>query len=127
MASPLWPDTNLIRQSFSCRCPRCHKGHLYKAGLINLALQDFCTECGLDFTKTDSADGPAVFLIFILGFSLVPLALILDSLFVIPLWVHALLWTATALFLTIGALRPLKAYIIGLQYKHLPWDKEKDT
>ncbi len=89
-----------------------------------MSLRDNCAVCGLDLTKNDSADGPAVFLIFILGFLLVPLALITDNLFSPPLWVHAILWGSVALGLTLGALRPLKAYIIALQFKHRPKDWE---
>lgn len=81
-------------------------------------LREKCESCGLDYTRSDSADGPAVFLIFILGFLLVPLALFTDSLLHWPVWVHALVWGTIALTLTLGALRPLKAYIIALQYKH---------
>ncbi len=87
-------------------------------------LRDKCTDCGLDFTKNDSADGPAVFLIFILGFLLVPLALILDAHYHWSLWLHAAIWTTVAIIMTLGALRPLKAYIIALQFKHRPTDWE---
>lgn len=81
-----------------------------------------CPDCGLDLTQADSADGPAVFLIFVLGASLVPLALIFETVFAPPLWVHAVLWGAVALGFTIGSLRPLKAFVVALQYKHRPWD-----
>ena len=79
-----------------------------------------CPVCGLNLAKNDSADGPAVFLIFLLGFSLVPLALLFENIFAPPLWVHAVLWGFVALGATIGMLRPLKAYIIALQFKHRP-------
>lgn len=114
----------MIRVGWACKCPKCEKGSLYKPG-VTLELRDKCEECGLDLADNDSADGPAVFLIFILGFLLVPLALIVDATFTVPLWVHAILWSAAALGITVGSLRPLKAYIIALQYKHLPWDKKK--
>ena len=61
---------------------------------------------------------------FILGFALVPLALWVEYAFAPPLWVQALLWPTIALGLTLGLLRPLKAYIIALQYKHRPRDWE---
>lgn len=101
----------------ACKCPACGKGKLYPQTL-NLMLNDRCPECGLDLSKNDSADGPAVFLIFILGFSLVPLALVVDHFFSPPLWVHAVLWSFIAIGLTLGSLKPLKSYIITLQYKH---------
>ena len=112
---------SFIRQALSCKCPRCHEGHLYKAG-FTVDLRDFCTACGLDFTKNDSADGPAVFLIFLLGAMLVPLALLFDNIVSPPLWVHGILWSVVALGLTLGALKPLKSYIVALQYKHRPGD-----
>lgn len=110
-----------IRTAFACKCPRCGQGDLFPAG-FNLTLVPACSHCGLNLEKNDSADGPAVFLIFLLGFLLVPLALAFETLFAPPLWVHAVLWGATALGLTIGLLRPLKAYVIALQYRHRPGD-----
>lgn len=121
--NPLNPDIELIKLGLACKCPKCRKGLLFKEGLT-LALRDQCPECKLDLRKNDSADGPAVFLIFILGFTIVPLALIVDAFFDIPLWLHAVLWTTVILALTVGTLRPLKAYIIALQYKHRPGDWE---
>jgi len=85
-----------------------------------LTLKSECSECELDLSQNDSADGPAVFLIFILGFLLVPLALWVDAVFSPSLYIHAILWGITLLFLTIGMLKPLKSYIIYLQYKYRP-------
>ena len=116
-------DKEIIKIALSCKCPKCQKGDLYK-GSFSIELKDKCAECGLDLTKNDSADGPAVFLIFILGFLLVPLALLFEVLVAPPLWVHAVLWTVVALGLTVGSLKPIKAYIIALQYKHRPGDWE---
>lgn len=115
------PDLNLVRIGLACKCPKCKEGKLFREGLT-LSLRDKCAVCGLDLEKNDSADGPAVFLIFILGAALVPLALLFDAWLGPPLWVHALLWGTLALGATLGALKPLKAYIIALQYKHRPGD-----
>ncbi len=113
----------MIKLGLACKCPKCHKGSIFQEGLT-LTLRDQCAECGLDLSKNDSADGPAVFLIFILSFAIVPLALIADAMFEIPLWLHAVVWTTLILLLTVGSLRPIKAYIIALQYKHRPRDWE---
>ncbi len=122
--SPL-PDTNLIRLGLTCKCPKCGQGDLYKSR-FSLTVRDRCDVCGLAIGKNDSADGPAVFLMFILGFLLVPLAYFLEVLASPPLWVHGVVWGFVALLITLGTLRPLKAYVIALQYKHRPddWDKE---
>ncbi|HPF77914.1 MAG TPA: DUF983 domain-containing protein [Alphaproteobacteria bacterium] len=112
-----------LKSGLACKCPKCGKGALYPA-LFNPTLNDKCPDCGLDLAKNDSADGPAVFLIFILGFLLVPMALIFDHVFSPPLWVHAVLWGSIAIAMTLGALKPLKSYIIYLQYKHRQSDWE---
>jgi len=116
-------DKALIKTALSCRCPRCGVGDLFRSN-VDLTLNDHCSSCGLDFSKNDSADGPAVFLIFVLGFFLVPLALAFETLVAPPLWVHAILWGFVIVFLTLFSLRPLKTYIIALQYKHRPGDWE---
>ena len=48
-----------------CRCPRCGKGPLFD-GFLSLAKR--CTVCGLDYSFADSGDGPAVFIMLIVGF-----------------------------------------------------------
>ncbi len=112
-----------LQTAWACKCPRCGQGDLYNAGIMSVKVQEQCPACNLKLAGNDSADGPAVFLIFILGFALVPLALLVEWLFGLALWVHALLWTSVALGLTLGMLRPLKAYVIALQFKHRPGDK----
>jgi uncharacterized protein (DUF983 family) len=116
-------DKQAITLALACKCPKCGQGDLYPSG-FNLSLKEQCDVCGLNLAKNDSADGPAVFLIFILGFLLVPLALLFETIFAPPLWVHAVLWGAVAIGLTVGSLRPIKAYIIALQFKHRPGDWE---
>lgn len=116
-------DTALIQTALSCKCPKCGKGDLYPSR-FDLRLKDKCEVCGLALSKNDSADGPAVFLIFILGALLVPLALFTENLLAPPMWLHIVVWGGLAIFLTVGALRPLKAYIIALQFKHRPGDWE---
>ena len=117
-------DNNLLRTAFACKCPRCGDGELYPKGLFDLTLNPVCAQCGLNLAKNDSADGPAVFLIFFLGFLLVPLALLTEHLFAPPPWFHGVFFGAIALGITIGALRPLKALVIAIQYKYRPGDWE---
>lgn len=117
------PDPGPIRLGWRCKCPKCGQGDLYKPG-VTLDLRETCSVCGLDLSKNDSADGPAVFLIFILGFSIIPLALVLDAWTTPPMWVHIMVWTPLTLGITLGLLRPLKAYIIALQFKHRRTDWE---
>lgn len=114
----------LSRAGLRCVCPRCGQGRLFKAPFPSLAVVDRCAVCGLELARNDSGDGPAVFLIFILGFLTVPLALLVALLVDWPLWLHALVWTVVVLGLALGMLRPAKAYVIALQYRHRPEDYE---
>lgn len=116
-------DVDLFLKAMACKCPRCGTGNLYRS-TFDMNVNDRCSSCGLDFTKNDSADGPAVFLIFILGFLLVPVAIAFEFTFNPPLWVHAVLWSVVAVGMTLGMLKPLKSYIIALQFKHRPGDWE---
>ncbi len=98
-----------------CRCPRCGRGPLYEGVLT---VRERCTSCGLDLREHDSGDGPAVFVILILGFLVVGLALLVEAKAEPPLWVHALIWPVVIFGGAILMLRPLKATLIALQFSH---------
>ncbi|HTP82988.1 MAG TPA: DUF983 domain-containing protein [Alphaproteobacteria bacterium] len=98
-----------------CRCPRCGQGALYD-GL--LTVRERCTACGLDLRAQDSGDGPAVFVILVLGGIVVGLALLVEVKFSPPLWVHAVLWPGVILAGAIALLRMFKATLIALQFRH---------
>src|SRR5207253_2021657 len=66
----------------------------------------------------DAGDGPAVFVILFLGLIVVGLAAIVEIKFAPPVWLHLLLCTPLILGGAILMLRPLKAALIALQYKH---------
>jgi uncharacterized protein (DUF983 family) len=106
---------SLAHAAFGCRCPRCGEGKLF-TGL--LTVRPACPACGLDFSAQDAADGPAVFVIFILGLIVVGLAAFVEFRFEPPIWVHLLLWAPVILVGAILLLRPFKAGLIALQYRH---------
>jgi uncharacterized protein (DUF983 family) len=111
----LYPDLPPSQTGMRGRCPRCGEGRLFK-GFLGVA--DRCQACGLDYQFGDSGDGPAVFIIMIVGFIVVGLALFVEFTFAPPYWLHALLWIPLILGLSIGLLRPLKGFLIAQQYKH---------
>lgn len=96
------------------RCPRCGEGRLFN-GFLSVAPR--CQACGLDFSFADAGDGPAVFIMMIVGFIVVGLALFVEFTYAPPLWVHALLWVPLVLGLALGLLRPLKGWLIAQQYR----------
>ncbi len=104
-----------FRAALGCRCPRCGEGHLF-AGL--LTVRPAGLSCDLDFSAEDAGDGPAVFVIFFLGLVVVGLAALVELEFAPPLWLHMVLWTPLILGGAILLLRPFKAGLIALQYRH---------
>ena len=110
------PRTPLLAAALGCRCPRCGRGPVFD-GLLSVA--PHCTACGLDISAQDAGDGPAVFVILILGAVVVGLAAIVEISFAPPIWVHLVLWTPLVLGGAVLLLRPLKAGLIALQYRHL--------
>jgi uncharacterized protein (DUF983 family) len=86
------------------------------AGLATFAPR--CRACGLDFASFNVGDGPAAFLIFIVGGLVVALAIMLELSASPPWWVHALLWVPLATGLTIGLLRISKGLLLALEYRH---------
>ncbi|MEA2903399.1 MAG: hypothetical protein QOI12_786 [Alphaproteobacteria bacterium] len=112
-------DVHSLRQpilrGLSGRCPGCGGSRMF-AGF--LTLKPRCEHCGLDYGFADSADGPAVFVIFISGFIVVFAALAVEFLFQPPYWLHAVLWLPLILVTTLLPLRLLKGVLVSLQYHH---------
>ncbi len=101
--------------ALACRCPRCGQGKLYD-GI--LTIKPACTACGLDLRAHDTGDGPAALVILLLGTIVVGLAFWVEFRFEPPLWVHAVLWPVVTLPLALLMIRPLKAALVALQFRH---------
>jgi len=106
-----------FRAGLSCRCPRCDVGRLF-SGFLEVAKR--CESCDLNLSGEDSGDGAAVFVILVVGFAIVGLALITEIMFGPPLWVHYAIWIPAILGASLGLLRPFKSILIALQFKHRP-------
>ena len=112
----VWPSVPPIRAGLRCRCPRCGRGPLFKGVL---AVADRCSTCDLDLSPHDAGDGPAVFVIFILGFLIVPLALWLEAAVAPAIWVHLIVWPPVVIVLAVLLLRPMKATLIAYHFRNL--------
>jgi uncharacterized protein (DUF983 family) len=96
-------------------CPRCGSAGLFR-GLVSFAPR--CRSCGLDLASFNVGDGPAAFLIFIVGAIVVGLAMFVELKFSPPFWVHVLLWVPVATGLVILLLRASKTILATLEYRH---------
>ena len=96
-------------------CPRCGNTTLF-AGVATFAPR--CRACGLDYSGFNVGDGPAAFLVLIVGGLIVGLAIALELSAEPPFWVHLLLWVPLATVAVIGSLRVAKALLLALEYRH---------
>lgn len=110
-----YPPVSLLKAGLKARCPRCGEGRLFR-GFLDV--QTRCPVCDLDYSRVDSGDGPAVFVILLVGLVVVGLALWLELAYTPPIWLHLVLWVPLILVLSLGLLRPMKATLIALQYRH---------
>jgi len=104
----------LAAAAFRGLCPSCGERTLF-AGLASFTPK--CRACGLDFQAYNVGDGPAAFLILIVGAVLAVGAILLDQMAGPPFWVHVI-WLPIGAALTIYGLRLGKAALIYQEHKH---------
>lgn len=103
---------NPVLAGVACRCPYCGKGPLFR-GFLSVA--PGCPSCGADFSKLEAGDGPAVFIILIVGAIVCFSALALEIAARPPIWVHLVLWLPLAGGLSLLLMRPFKGVMVALQ------------
>jgi len=108
-----YPPVSPYAAGLGGKCPRCGQGKLFE-GFLNL--RKTCDVCALDFAKADSGDGPAVFVIFIVGFVAIALAFTIRFVWYAPIGVALILSAGFAVTSILLLMRPLKATLIALQY-----------
>jgi uncharacterized protein (DUF983 family) len=107
-------EPSSLEAAIAGKCPRCAAHTLFSGWL---SFSDRCRACGLNFSSFNVGDGPAAFLIFIVGTITVVGALVVDGAFSPPWWVH-LVWIPVAAALTVGGLRVSKGWLLAHEYKH---------
>jgi len=107
------PD-NALQNAVVGKCPRCAGSPLFD-GPIRFAPR--CGACGLDYQGFNVGDGPAAFLILIVGALVTVGAIALELAAEPPMWVHAV-WLPVTALLTIGGLRLGKAWMLAQEYIH---------
>ena len=105
---------SLAAAAFRGLCPDCGARTLF-AGLARFA--PACRNCGLDFLKYNVGDGPAAFLILIVGAIVAVGAILFDQLAGPPWWAH-LVWIPIGAGLTVYGLRLGKAALLYQEHKH---------
>ncbi|MCM8558281.1 DUF983 domain-containing protein [Sphingomicrobium sediminis] len=115
-APPITRNTapGLAAASLKGQCPRCGTPSLFSGPV---ALADTCRHCGLDLSGFNVGDGPAAFLILIIG-TIVAVGAIWMELAIEPAWYAHLVWVPILLGLTLYGLRLGKAALLYQEYQH---------
>jgi uncharacterized protein (DUF983 family) len=106
-----------IRAGLLCRCPRCGKGPLF-SGFLKVV--DRCAVCGFDFTRLNTGDGAAIFIMQIAGGIVVFGALFVQVAFNPPIWAMLIVALPLVAGLSLGLMRPGKGVMIALQMRSSP-------
>lgn len=105
----------LWRAALLARCPACGQGRVF-AGFFRIA--ESCGHCGLSLAAHEKGDGPAFFVIVVVGFFVTFLAAWVELAYQPPYWLHLALWAPLTLALSLVLLRFFKALMIALQWRH---------
>ena len=76
-----------------------------------------CRACRLDLAQFNVGDGPAAFLILIVGAVLTVAAVTIDLSYTPPWWVH-IVWLPIGFAMTVYGLRLGKALLLAQEYRH---------
>jgi len=104
-----------LSAGMKCRCPNCGEGQVFE-GFLRFKTR--CGACDADLTIADAGDGPAFFVMFAALIFIVPSAMFFEFAFRPPGWVHVLIWPPLTIAFCLALLRPVKALLFALQWKH---------
>jgi uncharacterized protein (DUF983 family) len=112
---PDWTAPDAAQAALRGLCPRCGAPGLFD-GIVRFV--ERCPRCGLDFTQSNVGDGPAAFLIMIVGGVVTGLATWLQISAEPPLWVHLIVWPLVTAPLVVGLLRVAKGALLVIEFQN---------
>jgi len=115
VSMPSYDPPKPIISGIRCRCPRCGEGKLF-SGFLTVAKE--CEACGLDYSFADPADGPAFFVMTAVGMVVIAVFTWVEVAYHPPLWVHMVTVFPALIVGCLGALRPVKSWMVASQFFH---------
>jgi uncharacterized protein (DUF983 family) len=95
------------------RCPNCGRGHMFSRFL---KVADRCPVCSEELFHQRADDFPAYLVILLVGHTVVPLALLVETEFAPALWLQVALWVPLTALLSVALLQPIKGAIVAIQW-----------
>lgn len=115
MSEPEYPPLSSLKTGIRCRCPRCGEGPVLEG---YLTIRKSCPKCGLSYEFADPADGPAFFVMSVVGVVGMCLFMMFEFTVHPPIWVHFVFTFPLIAAMCLGILRPFKGWMIASQYRH---------
>lgn len=115
MSENQYPPLSTLKTGIRCRCPRCGEAPLLKG---YLTIREECPNCKLDYSFADPADGPAFFVMSVVGVVGMILFMLFEFNLHPPIWVHFVFTFPLIAAMCLGILRPFKGWMVAAQYRH---------
>ncbi len=96
-------------------CPECGAKTLF---LGPARFAERCGNCGLDYGSFNVGDGPAALLTMVIGALVIVLALMVDSIFRPPFWLHVIIWVPFTAAMTVVSLRVAKGALLASEHRN---------
>ncbi len=102
-----------IKRGLRSRCPACGQAPAFR-GYLKVVEQ--CAHCHEPLGLIRADDFPPYITILLVGHIVVPLLLLSEQRWALPMWTQMAIWPAVTLLLTLLLLRPIKGGVLGLMW-----------
>jgi uncharacterized protein (DUF983 family) len=102
-----------VTRGLGGRCPNCGRGHMFSRFL---KVADRCPVCSEELFHQRADDFPAYLVIVLVGHTIVPLALVVETEFAPALWLQVALWVPLTGLLSLALLQPIKGAVVAMQW-----------
>jgi uncharacterized protein (DUF983 family) len=106
-------STQAVLRGLRGRCPNCGRGHMFRSFL---KVADTCSVCGEELFHQRADDFPAYLVILLVGHTVVPLALAIETEYAPALWLQVAFWVPFTAILALALLQPIKGAIVAMQW-----------
>ena len=107
------PRLQSVKRGFTCRCPNCGEGQLFRAWLKPV---ETCPVCHEDLSHQRADDFPPYITMVLTGHILVPLMLIMQTLTDFSVTTYLAIYLPLTAIAVFGLMQPVKGAVIGLQW-----------
>jgi uncharacterized protein (DUF983 family) len=77
---------------------------------------DRCPACGEELFHHRADDFPAYLVIVLVGHTVVPLALLVETGYAPAMWLQVALWVPVTIGLALGLIQPVKGAVVAMQW-----------